>query len=66
MMMRNCFVREEDDHLVIGSGILPEWRETGQEISFGPTPTAWGPVAVRIEGRGDRGRAADGGLRRHG
>jgi hypothetical protein len=50
MMMRNCFVREENDHLVIGSGILPEWRETGQEISFGPTPTAWGPVAVRMKG----------------
>jgi hypothetical protein len=50
MMMRNCFVREEEDHLVIGSGILPEWREGGEEISFGPTPTAWGPVTVRMKG----------------
>lgn len=48
MMMRNCFVREEADHLVVGSGILPEWLETGGELSFGPTPTAWGPVTVRL------------------
>ena len=47
MMMRNCFVREEPDLLVIGSGILPEWR-AGGEIRFGPTLTAWGPVSVRL------------------
>ena len=47
MMVRNCFVREEADHVVIGSGILPEWL-TGGEIAFGPTLTAWGPVSVRL------------------
>lgn len=49
MMIRNCFVREESDHLVIGSGILPEWLEGG-EISFGPTLTTWGSITVRIDG----------------
>ena len=49
MMMRNCFVRQEADHLVIGSGILPEWMATGEELSFGPTPTAWGTVTVRLD-----------------
>ncbi|MES2923120.1 MAG: hypothetical protein V4819_16305 [Verrucomicrobiota bacterium] len=44
MMIRNCFVREEDGMVIIGSGILPEWSEG--EISFGPTLTAWGPVTV--------------------
>ena len=48
MMMRNCFVREEADHLVIGSGLLPEWLESGDELFFGPTLTAWGPVCARI------------------
>lgn len=48
MMMRNCFIREEADHLVVGSGILPEWMESGQELSFGPTLTAWGSVSVRL------------------
>jgi hypothetical protein len=47
MMIRNCFVREEKDKVVIGSGILPEWREGG--VAFGPTLTAWGPVSVRLE-----------------
>ena len=49
MMLRNCFVREEADHLVIGSGILPEWLAAEEKIGFGPTFTAWGPVSVRIE-----------------
>lgn len=48
MIMRNCFVREETDHLVIGSGILPEWLAGDGGISFGPTLTAWGPVTVRL------------------
>ncbi|WP_367870886.1 hypothetical protein [Luteolibacter sp. Populi] len=46
MMIRNCFVREEAEELVIGSGILKEWGDAG----FGPTLTAWGPVLVRLEG----------------
>jgi hypothetical protein len=50
MMMRNCFVREEADGLVIGSGILPEWRAVGGEIRFGPTLTPWGEVSVRLAG----------------
>ncbi len=48
MMMRNCFVREEEGLLVIGSGILPEWM-TGAPIGYGPTLTAWGPVKVSLE-----------------
>jgi len=46
MMIRNCFVREEADHLVIGSGILPEWLENGSTVRFGPTLTAWGSLSV--------------------
>jgi hypothetical protein len=46
MMIRNCFVREEDDHLILGSGILDEWHNGGAEISFGPTWTRWGKIHV--------------------
>ena len=49
MMMRNCFVREEGDRLIIGSGIFAEWLEADEELSFGPTLTPWGPVTVRIQ-----------------
>lgn len=48
MMLRNCFVREENDHLVIGSGILPDWMRHGGELAFGPTLTDWGSVSVRV------------------
>jgi hypothetical protein len=50
MMIRNCFVREEGDTLIIGSGLLPEWLEGGQPVMFGPTLTPWGQVTIRLEG----------------
>jgi len=49
MMCRSCFVREEDDHLVIGSGLLPAWMRQRDELAFGPTLTAWGAVSVRVD-----------------
>lgn len=54
MMIRNCFVREEEetDELIIGSGILPEWREKGEELHFGPTLTSWGEVTVNLNSSG--------------
>ena len=51
LFVRNLFVREEGDHLVIGAGIHPEWRKLGKAMSLGPTPTPWGPVTVHIEPR---------------
>ncbi len=54
MMMRNLFVREEGDTLIIGSGVYPEWLDGAEPISFGPTPTPWGPVEVSMERKGDR------------
>jgi len=46
MMIRNLFVREEGDELIIGSGMLPRWTENGANVSFGPTQTAFGTVRV--------------------
>jgi hypothetical protein len=53
MMIRNCFVREEGDRLVIGSGLFAEWLEAKEGVSFGPTLTPWGPVTVRITREGE-------------
>lgn len=47
MMIRNCFVREEGNEVIIGSGILPEWLDA-EEVRYGPTLTAWGEVEVTI------------------
>jgi hypothetical protein len=49
-MLRNLFVREEDDCLVVGSGLFPEWLSSDQDLIFGPTPTPHGKVTVKISG----------------
>lgn len=49
MMIRSMFVREESGRLVIGSGVFPEWIETGDPVFFGPTATPFGPVSVSIQ-----------------
>jgi len=48
MMIRNCFVREEPDRLVVGSGLFREWFDHDEELLYGPTLTPWGKVRVRI------------------
>jgi len=48
MVIRNLFVREEGEHLVIGNGILPRWLETNEPLHFGPTLTPFGAVGVTI------------------
>jgi len=48
MMLRNCFVREEGDRLIIGSGLFPKWLEGDVDLFFGPTLTPWGTISVRI------------------
>lgn len=47
MFVRNLFVREEGDALVIGAGVRPEWLRAG-EVDFGPTLTPHGAVTVRL------------------
>ena len=49
MMIRNCFVREENGRLVLGSGIFPRWLQKREKISFGPTSTPFGSVTVGLE-----------------
>ncbi|HEX6963610.1 MAG TPA: hypothetical protein VF175_17210, partial [Lacipirellula sp.] len=49
MMIRNCFIREEGQRLVIGSGLFTEWLEGDVGTAFGPTLTPWGKVTVRVQ-----------------
>jgi hypothetical protein len=49
LMIRNLFIREEKDRLVIGSGLLPEWLQPGTTLCFGPTATSFGRVTVRVK-----------------
>ncbi|MFP4255512.1 MAG: hypothetical protein ACLFQ9_01495 [Desulfobacterales bacterium] len=49
LMMRSLFVREEENALVIGSGVFEKWLSGPEAIGFGPTPTPHGEVTVNIE-----------------
>lgn len=51
MMVRNCFVREEESHgrLIIASGIVRDWLQPGKTLRFGPAPTTWGNIDIDIE-----------------
>jgi hypothetical protein len=49
LIVRNLFVREENDRLVLGSGLFPQWLEKREPMSFGPTLTPFGPVSLRVE-----------------
>ncbi len=53
VMMRNIFVREEEHHLILGSGIPQEWLDAGEPLRFGPTPTPYGPITVFFDPAGD-------------
>ncbi|MFP4105614.1 MAG: hypothetical protein ACLFVU_05910 [Phycisphaerae bacterium] len=56
MMMRNMFVREEGEMLILASGVPNRWITSGRTIRLGPTLTPWGPITVRVD-------PADGGTR---
>ncbi|WP_444904932.1 hypothetical protein ACJJIU_09355 [Microbulbifer sp. CnH-101-E] len=50
-MQRNCFVREEQDALILVSGLPPEWlKDTSAKvpIRFGPAPTRFGVISLEI------------------
>jgi hypothetical protein len=49
MMMRNMFVREEGDRLVLASGIVPEWLDQPQVLELGPTLTPHGGISLRLQ-----------------
>jgi hypothetical protein len=54
IMLRNCFLREENNKLIFASGISRQWLDTQEELSFGPAPTSFGNVFVRIKQTKDK------------
>ena len=49
LMVRNCFVREEGERLILGAGIAPRWLVPGSPLTFGPAPTTFGPLTLTIK-----------------
>ena len=52
LIIRNCFVREEDARLILGSGIPQTWLDKNQTIAFGPAPTSFGDIQISIKPQG--------------
>ena len=55
MMIRNLFVREEGDRIMIGSGVFPRWLAAGKPLFFGPTLAKGGKITVRLVKPGGEG-----------
>jgi hypothetical protein len=49
LMVRNCFVREEGERLILGAGVAQRWLVAGSPLTFGPAPTSFGPLTLTIE-----------------
>jgi len=49
IMLRHCFVYEEEDRLVIGAGLPTAWTTGERPMSLGPTLTPWGPVSIEVQ-----------------
>jgi len=56
LMLIHCFVREEGERLVIGSGIAPQWLQQEETLSVGPVQTIHGPISIQIEPNGGHPR----------
>lgn len=53
LMIRNCFVREEGERLILCAGIPVRWLEQETPIRFGPAPTAFGAISLSITPDGE-------------
>jgi hypothetical protein len=53
-MVRNSFMQEEGNRLVLGRGLGMPWLAAGRRTAFGPTPTAFGTVEVELRPARDR------------
>lgn len=53
MAMRNAFVREEGDSLILASGIPSRWLESDRPVSLASAPTSWGDVTVTVNRSGE-------------
>ena len=48
IMLRNCFVFEERNYLILCSGIQPAWLENNKELYFGPAFTSFGHITIKV------------------
>ena len=49
MMIINSFVMKQNEKLIIGAGVFPEWLDKEDNLSIGPVMTDWGPVKIEVK-----------------
>jgi hypothetical protein len=49
LILRNSFVREEEEKLILCSGIPISWITEGKGAALGPALTSFGPVKILIK-----------------
>ncbi len=54
LMIRNCFVREEGNSLILASGIPQRWLGGKSTLSIGPAPTSFGTLRLSIKPERDK------------
>lgn len=57
LMLRNCFIREEEQGLILCQGVPARWLSNTMPLAFGPAPTAFGTISLDIEYDDERRRA---------
>jgi hypothetical protein len=65
MILRNMFVREEGQDLVLLQGLPAEWLSSSETVEMGPVHTAFGPVTICVTPDRDALRVAWNGEWRH-
>ncbi len=66
LMLKNCFVREEKDSLILFSGIPKAWLESKEDIRFGPVITSFGRLQMSLKHDGEKMKPEWQGEWRHG
>ncbi|MBW1817888.1 MAG: hypothetical protein JRJ60_12110 [Deltaproteobacteria bacterium] len=54
LMIRNCFIREEGNSLILASGIPHNWLRGKSTLSFGPAPNSFGTLRLSIKPERDK------------
>ena len=49
IMVRNLFIREEGNTLLLATGIIKEWLDQEKELYLGPTLTSFGKITLHLK-----------------
>lgn len=49
LLLRACFIQEEGQGLILGSGLMKDWWQTGRPLRLSHAPTPYGFVSVQLQ-----------------